>query len=506
MFDRIWYILQNPNSMAEDAQFRYWVRKMFTLGTLKDINLAAEVLDHQNPQVVMLHDGRIVAVREQIYEILCYSHGITKHGGRDKTFSSVRKYYSWVPKELVAQFTKACPSCLMKKCGLSKDVQADSIVGEEESALPALRDFLRNLGKSMPAENMRFDQQLPSLDLPSVPVPSTSTDLSSISEHSAEQTPQDLDASELLTVTDNLLNRYLNRSEPCEILVNPHAGPEPLRRATTGLQSLPMSREVSLYQGLPNGWQYYTDYATAHAEFTERRGDFPTSSSTPRVRRPRIPSIAPMGNVHSGSEICDHNGPSSLQPCGWDKQYASPETPPVDIPPTFVDRPHYVPQIDPALLTLPPFENPGQGSPPGVIINSDHSSIGSSTESLNSQLRVATSIRRPVVPPPIDLESLSSQKAIEAFLAHRATDGPSPDDSVAYSTASPTSSTSSCSSRLSAFPMTATSSVSPGNSVLPTPIDEAVHCGGKNMGKELADNAGGIPLNASVEAVCDGEV
>ncbi|THU88777.1 hypothetical protein K435DRAFT_781901 [Dendrothele bispora CBS 962.96] len=36
-------------------------------------------------------------------------------------------------------------------------------------------------------------------------------------------------------------------------------------------KSLPMSREVSLFQGLPNGWQYFTDYETALSEFMERR-------------------------------------------------------------------------------------------------------------------------------------------------------------------------------------------------------------------------------------------
>ncbi|KAK7441789.1 hypothetical protein VKT23_009189 [Stygiomarasmius scandens] len=31
-----------------------------------------------------------------------------------------------------------------------------------------------------------------------------------------------------------------------------------------------MSREVSLFQGLPNGWQYFTDYETALSGFMER--------------------------------------------------------------------------------------------------------------------------------------------------------------------------------------------------------------------------------------------
>ncbi|KAI6041753.1 hypothetical protein EDC04DRAFT_1200348 [Pisolithus marmoratus] len=54
---------------------------------------------------------------EQLYEVLCYCHGLTQHGGRDKTCAAVREHYSWVPKELVAQFVKGCPTCLMKRAG-----------------------------------------------------------------------------------------------------------------------------------------------------------------------------------------------------------------------------------------------------------------------------------------------------------------------------------------------------------------------------------------------------
>ena len=61
-----------------------------------------------------------------------------------------------------------------------------------------------------------------------------------------------------------------------------------------GFQGVPMSREVSLYKGLPNGWQYcHSDYASAYAEFMQTR-DLPVQDSDLRNPRPRVPSIAPL--------------------------------------------------------------------------------------------------------------------------------------------------------------------------------------------------------------------
>lgn len=520
MFDRIWYILQNPNSLAEDAQFRFWVRKMFTLGKFNDLNVAPDVLNHETEQAVILHEGRIVAVREQIYDIICYAHGITKHGGRDKTFSSVRKHYSWVPKELVAQFTKACPTCLMKKCGFKNDINTDVNVGsgsKDNSTLPALREFLYKLGERTTLESSESDSPA----MPCVPGPSSSVTLNDMSDQSTDEHPPTArvpGASDSAATTDHFLDRRSNRSEPYEILMNPRATPEPLRRAKTGLQSLPMSREVSLYQGLPNGWQFHTDYATAHAEFVKNEGDLAPPTSTVRENRPRIPSIAPMRSIYSESEDDTRRGAlPPLRSCNWDEQKAGhpPETLPSNMPPLHAPRPYsYVPQIDPALLAPPPFGDPAppsssdssQDSPADTAIDGGGSPVESSTESSRPHLHVTTSIRRPAIPPPINLQSLSSQKTIEAFLAHRAAAGTTPDSSGAYSTASPTSSVGSYSSCLSAFPMTATSSISPANSVLPTPVDEAAWYKRDHLGKELADNAGGMHLNASVEAVCDGVV
>ncbi|KAH9996159.1 hypothetical protein BJV74DRAFT_883755 [Russula compacta] len=71
----------------------------------------------QTPESVVLHDKRPVAIKEQLYEVLCYCHALARHGGRDKTCATLRLHYSWVPKELTAKFVKACPTCTLKRSG-----------------------------------------------------------------------------------------------------------------------------------------------------------------------------------------------------------------------------------------------------------------------------------------------------------------------------------------------------------------------------------------------------
>jgi len=83
-YDNILAVLRDPKcTTIESAQFRFWAKKMFRL-----------VPDDDNVGVVC-HEGKPVAVREQLYHVLTSSHGQAQHGGRDKTSAQVRKYYSW---------------------------------------------------------------------------------------------------------------------------------------------------------------------------------------------------------------------------------------------------------------------------------------------------------------------------------------------------------------------------------------------------------------------------
>ncbi|CUS10017.1 unnamed protein product [Tuber aestivum] len=103
-YDNILAVLRDPKcTTIESAQFRFWAKKMFRL-----------VPDDDNVGVVC-HEGKPVAVREQLYHVLTSSHGQAQHGGRDKTSAQVRKYFSWVPKELIARFVRNCPSCTLRR-------------------------------------------------------------------------------------------------------------------------------------------------------------------------------------------------------------------------------------------------------------------------------------------------------------------------------------------------------------------------------------------------------
>jgi hypothetical protein len=103
-YNNIFAVLKDPKcTTIESAQFRFWAKKMFVL----------ELLD--NGQQVVLHEGKPVAVREHLFDILTQAHVSCQHGGRDKTSSQVRKFYSWVPKELIARFVRGCPSCRARR-------------------------------------------------------------------------------------------------------------------------------------------------------------------------------------------------------------------------------------------------------------------------------------------------------------------------------------------------------------------------------------------------------
>lgn len=103
-YDNILAVLKDPKcTTIESAQFRFWAKKMFRLS------------NEDNNGSIVCHEGKPVAVREQLYQVLTESHNRAQHGGRDKTSAEVRKHYSWVPKELIARFVRHCPSCTLRR-------------------------------------------------------------------------------------------------------------------------------------------------------------------------------------------------------------------------------------------------------------------------------------------------------------------------------------------------------------------------------------------------------
>ncbi|ORX45469.1 hypothetical protein DM01DRAFT_1398139, partial [Hesseltinella vesiculosa] len=104
-YDLILRVLQEPkNTSISTAQFRFWVKKMFTL-------------TNHNAQLAVCHDNKPVAMKEHIYAILIWAHRQSHHGGRDKTSALVRRRFSWIPKELIARFVRQCPFCITRRNG-----------------------------------------------------------------------------------------------------------------------------------------------------------------------------------------------------------------------------------------------------------------------------------------------------------------------------------------------------------------------------------------------------
>ena len=199
MFDSIWLALHKPrDNTIGSPQFRWWVRKMFVLARQDEfgalvpfvpdndaeygsvsfveygeeerrtqeamVMTGAPYLDAALPLPVVLHDGKRVAIREQIYDILCVCHERVRHGGRDKTATEIRRTYTWVPKDLIALFVKNCPTCQCKRSklveraidnGPSREAPpARSPTLEEESQATLVAQYL-----SLPMRNLIGDSQ-----------------------------------------------------------------------------------------------------------------------------------------------------------------------------------------------------------------------------------------------------------------------------------------------------------------------------------------------------------
>ncbi|RMD42272.1 hypothetical protein DV735_g2847, partial [Chaetothyriales sp. CBS 134920] len=100
-------LVDKKTTAVESAQFRFWVKKMFTL-----LPNDPSIPDRKKK---ICHEGKPVAVREKLFKILTRAHKACQHGGRDKTSAQVRRVYSWVPKELISRFVKLCPTCKVRR-------------------------------------------------------------------------------------------------------------------------------------------------------------------------------------------------------------------------------------------------------------------------------------------------------------------------------------------------------------------------------------------------------
>ena len=487
MFDRIWDVLQYPERQGETAQFRFWARKMFTLSKTHRNTLGVLVNNNEGPQEVLLHDNLLVAVREQLYDLLCYCHGMTGHGGRDKTCSLIRKHYTWVPKDLVSNFVKICPTCIMKKCGNFDSSTVAQPTGYdckiEDVGVPALLEFHQNI-YSQDQAIAASSSTMPGIEWP----PMRDSGSVAVGRILLEDDPLEAAYREAILRGRNVKAR---------------AGMPVTRQR--GLQGAPMSREVSLFKGLPNGWQYrHNDYASAYAEFMQMR-DLLVQEFDPRNPRPRVPSIAPLW------------GPNDDYP-----QFDS-----------FND----VESTEADILSLPPFNGQGcdpyvsltynisdSSQRPGEIINQiDPTLMGVSVATTYEDTSITTgvtagvnltststhpsyfSLKRAAAPPRLDLDALPSEKSFQAYresLGEGDIRSDSPLMNWYPGNPSPASSFGSCVSHLSyvASPTTAPTTA------LPTPVDEygTDDLGNfvKGKGKITMEETTEVELNSSLDVVC----
>ncbi|KAJ7667242.1 hypothetical protein B0H17DRAFT_842998, partial [Mycena rosella] len=114
LFDRIWDELVAPADSTEYGQFRLWVRKTFVLGAPPPSFSSESPSGAADEGVALLHNGFLVAVREQLYQLLCTFHGEAQHGGHDATVGLIYESYRYVPKKLVQEFVKARSTCAAK--------------------------------------------------------------------------------------------------------------------------------------------------------------------------------------------------------------------------------------------------------------------------------------------------------------------------------------------------------------------------------------------------------
>lgn len=280
LFDRVWDVLHNADNVKENAQFRFWARKMFTLSKSHTVSFGTSGSQPME-QEVLLHDGLLVAVREQIYDLLCFCHGSTNHGGRDKTCALIRKHYTWVPKDLVAQFIKACPTCILKKCGhpepslLSPSLGTSAGSPSISAAQPSVDYFAPQQGPTMPLQPLR--EHLNEFD--------------GIESHPRDSCSDSLPGTPLHGLQSQFI--HTESSTPIDQLRCYNQ----LSSDQSSLAGFPMIREVSLYNGLPDGWQYQNvEYGSAYAECVEYQRMAPLLPYDPSLgrTRPRIPEIAPL--------------------------------------------------------------------------------------------------------------------------------------------------------------------------------------------------------------------
>jgi Integrase zinc binding domain len=527
MFDNIWDVLHDPDTREiETAQFRFWVRKMFALSDPQPTQIltATDSATTISSVPVVLHENRPVAIREQLYELFVYCHARSNHGGRDKTCAVIRQHYSWVPKELTAQFVKACPTCTLKRSGN-----------------PDLMAMVQEQGQVVNNATASSDEKVGSTPIgpyfgpgPNEPVVGGRQAVTTVAALDKVYQDQSLSGDpkkqnwppskgSLDTLTTSLLHRDLS---PMLVDVSPPVNTPSARRPfmvpPRGLKQPPaMSREISLFNGIPHGWtiddpESIQARAEAYNTMVEQRTGI--AALLPPGMVPRIPSVVfkpnalftpdaegllPLQRTQIDEDDMSAGPRITLPPLmqGLEDGTLSGEEPvlrtqvdsgnllPLSLQPLKVSTSQalgnkfivYVPEIDPSLLDkyghgssgrtdLEPADDAGIMTMPA---NTPVANISSINDKSNTPLPAdmptispnpvkPALIRRTAAPAPLELTSFRTTNS--NFTSHRNTDDSSP---------TTPDSANSCYSQLSLQVGSTTSTdPSPFATALPTPIDE----------------------------------
>ncbi|TEB33665.1 hypothetical protein FA13DRAFT_1812302 [Coprinellus micaceus] len=240
------------------------------------------------------------------------------------------KHYTWVPKDLVSNFIKACPTCIMKKCG-NMDVTSSQIphlmaeadkLSTQSAASAHSRSSARLISSSVTSGSRHRSavaqeeagvirssrRRIPTIEGRNEPISAGSLlgfpdggnvymkmPASSFAS-GLPNLPNLQDAASLVSNPWSLIGSGHSGSHHPGLTLAPlmalenepttHDGAPSMAGLTTSISMQqpqshhssphlggnqfqyhqPMVREVSLYKGLPNGWQYrHDDFETAHA-------------------------------------------------------------------------------------------------------------------------------------------------------------------------------------------------------------------------------------------------
>ncbi|MCJ1374962.1 hypothetical protein MMC20_006195 [Loxospora ochrophaea] len=123
------------NSMELGHQGRHWAKGEFLLDKHDRVlwinNRAREEKKKDAGREITAEDTKLVLVREKFHRALVWAHGVTNHGGRDKTFNKLGEHYHGLKKELVNEWINVCPCRASKPNPVPRGGANSQTVGRE---------------------------------------------------------------------------------------------------------------------------------------------------------------------------------------------------------------------------------------------------------------------------------------------------------------------------------------------------------------------------------------